>query len=714
MDNFLKSYLFNHNILVCEEKETPEIAFSSRYLMEKSFGVRIAEGEDLATKEMVEFVADSLGQYIPEPFYKGFPESVKALTTDQLLFDQLFHYFKTYGQNDFSEVGHSEFEKFMNIERKSFDEDIEVKNFTILTEKDAIVKLGEYVEEILAGTRPINDELFFTITLYIKEYDYKIQNCASKNLAFKLLIYFRDMYYATFISMSDVIKLVEEMNYLIYYNYNIKKLNLQNVDRKFITKVINHLFKTNKCDIRNCYEKKALWNGLLHHIHYKPFDEASAEFVQAMRDKSNNSVYAEFERALEQNDIESAVLALEKGKGSGAILRNLEYIISRCQSDDDIEKVLNHIDSNNGIVLMQLYVKYASQNNMQNENSNIASNISSNIASKGRIFQFTKYNMLIVHKETPKEVARRKTILTPEAEKKLATAIEQHITTHYQNKLGKVYIDDAMENIALPLQENTSSSGYGVLPRGSRIHIEEGKKIRAFTYWEKVDDIDLSVIGIKKDGTISEFSWRTMWNNQSNALTYSGDETSGYNGGSEYFDVDVELFKKAQPDISHLVFCDNVFSRSTFSKCICRAGYMLRDTMDSGEIYEPKTVKSSFTVACDSRFAYLFAIDLEKNDFIWLNIGKDSSSNIAGNNSFDFLTKYFDVAKVMNYKKFFTLLAKEIVSKEDTKNADIIVSDEYSIDAITDNGVKNASKGNNNVEIIHSYDFEKMIKLLNS
>lgn len=45
---------------------------------------------------------------------------------------------------------------------------------------------------------------------------------------------------------------------------------------------------------------------------------------------------------------------------------------------------------------------------------------------------------------------------------------------------------------------------------------------------------------------------------------------------------------------------------------------MLRDVKDSGQVYEPKTVKTSFTIDCNSRLAYLFAIDLAANDFIWL------------------------------------------------------------------------------------------------
>ena len=104
-------------------------------------------------------------------------------------------------------------------------------------------------------------------------------------------------------------------------------------------------------------------------------------------------------------------------------------------------------------------------------------------------------------------------------------------------KLGKVYIDPDMKNYALPIQETASQGGFGVLTRGSRIRIPETKKLRAFTYWEKVDDIDLSVFGLDEYNKLREFSWRTMAHSQSEAITYSGDKTDGYNGGSEYFDI---------------------------------------------------------------------------------------------------------------------------------------------------------------------------------
>jgi ABC-2 type transport system ATP-binding protein len=131
-------------------------------------------------------------------------------------------------------------------------------------------------------------------------------------------------------------------------------------------------------------------------------------------------------------------------------------------------------------------------------------------------------------------------------------------------------------------------SGVGVLPRGSRSPIDLGSTVRGFTYWEKVNDIDLSVFGLSPDGSQIEFSWRTMQLVQERGETlpivYSGDETSGYNGGSEYFDVDIAAFRRTWPDVRYLVFCDNIYSVCHFNRCFCRAGYMLRKHPDSGEV----------------------------------------------------------------------------------------------------------------------------------
>lgn len=296
-------------------------------------------------------------------------------------------------------------------------------------------------------------------------------------------------------------------------------------------------------------------------------------------------------------------------------------------------------------------------------------------------------------------MARRKTFLQPAMNGMLKDSILKMIKDNLKGKLGKVYIDPDMARYALPLKESTAQSGFGVLAKGSRIPIGDMHKIRGFTYWEKVDDIDLSVIGMTKDGQKIEFSWRTMADLQSPAITYSGDITSGYFGGSEYYDVDIDMVRKVYPDIQYMIFCDNVFSRLTFDKCICRAGYMLRDKDDSGEIFEPKTVQSSFSVDCKSTFCYLFAIDIERGEFVWLNCARGSMLPIAGLDGLWFLTDLIRITDKINVKWFFELLATEVCS--DIESADVVVTD------------KNIEVPEG-VTLIREYDLEKMIRLMNA
>ncbi len=61
-----------------------------------------------------------------------------------------------------------------------------------------------------------------------------------------------------------------------------------------------------------------------------------------------------------------------------------------------------------------------------------------------------------------------------------------------------------------------------------------------------------------------------------------------------------------------------------------------------------------------------------------------------------FLEKYFDITSTMNTKTFFEMLATEVV--EDAADADVIVSDEAD---------------ENTAEIIRSYDFERVLQLIN-
>ena len=679
MNQVLKDYLFNKRVFVSDENIPMDNPFHTVFALANIFGIKITEGFFFAQVAMIEQASRLLGRYVHPAFYTGFPNTVRKLSKDELLFDQLVHYSVTYGLGNFENPGHSLMEE--DFERLAFREQVELKEFKIIQEAEALKTLEDSVASILKSTRPISEMQYQVVLTFIKEYGYQPAQCPCSVTVIRLLLDTNDFAYAKFLRLSDVVRFVDELNYRKYNNKNVKKLNLKNADRKIIAKLIDILVDAENANVRDCFEKKAIWSGLLHHIHYQPKTEKGENFVALMRGKENNSVYSKFEKAMAEFNIQEATDCLLKGKGTGALLRNLNYILSRCKDENDVAYVMSHLRSNKGILLLQLLQQY------------------SYYGKEGaRTFLFTKYEKLRRHTETDEEKARRKSEIPEVLLPALVSVIRDNLRQVYKNRLGKVYLDEKMKMMALPLQETASQGGFGVLPKGSRLPLPEGKKIRAFTYWERVDDIDLSVIALGDKGEQMEFSWRMRYENQNEAITFSGDQTSGFDGGSEFYDIQFAEFKKKYPRCHYLVFCNNVFSLSSFKDCICRAGYMMRDEEDSGEIFEPKTVKSSFTVNCDSRYAYLFAIDLHKMEFVWLNVANDSTLRVAGMDDLTYLKRYFEATEWMSVYDFIQMAATELV--DTPEEADVIVSDD---DTLKKDGV----------ERIHSYDFEKLIALMN-
>lgn len=220
---------------------------------------------------MVKELSKRLGENVPEPFYRGFPQSVRNLSAEELLFDQLIHYFNTYGLGNFDEPGHSVFEK--DFERASFQEDTEEQEFMIQTEEEAEDTIRTMVNDLLSGSRPLNERQYMLVLTFICDHMENIPDIASKNTCVRLLIDTKNLSLADRLKLSDVMKIVDELNYRYYHNDNLKKLNFKNQDRKFLTALLNRMFRSGRCDIGTYYEKKQLWNGFLHHIHYQPKNE---------------------------------------------------------------------------------------------------------------------------------------------------------------------------------------------------------------------------------------------------------------------------------------------------------------------------------------------------------------------------------------------------------------------------------------------------------
>lgn len=682
MKQMYKDYLFSKNVLVREGKEDVSLEenFAALYAIANKYNIRVRKGDRLATLEVLKYLESQIPGKVTLPFYRGFPESVKKLSPTELLFDQLFHYWQTYGQDNFEgDAGHSLFEE--NFTRTAFKEATTIKEFVIVDEAEAYKMICSYVDDLCTSTRPLSEGAYSLVKDVISN-GYVVKSIDSRDTAIKLLLDLNDSKLARYINLSDILKVVEEILHNKYPKMKLKKLNLKNQDRKFIASLLDNAVYTDFQKML-CFEKRADWKGLLHHIHYAPKSKKMKVFVDEIRNSEKNlSAMSNFERCMAFN-VGEAARVLRATKGSGAILRNLNYMLSRCKSKKEVAEVVSYIDSESPVLLLQLIAQYA---NYAEDGGN-------------RTFTFTKNYKLKTHRETADEVKSRRSFVTKPTRDLLVDALWAQLKNVYKNKLGKVYIDEKMKDIAVPMQETTSEIGYGILPKGTRIHIPEGKVVRAFTYWEKVNDIDLSAMGVTSDGKQIEFSWRYMYDRQSDAVAFSGDITNGFRGGSEYFDFDLDAIRKKYPTMKYIVVCNNVYSGIAFNKCTCRAGYMLRSKIRSGEIWEPRTVESSFSVTGDSTYSYMFAIDMERNDFVWLNMCKDSMARVAGDSDFTFLAKYINMTQIINVYSLFEMMATEIV--QNPEEADVIVSDEI-------------LELDESQEQVRSTDTEKLLRYLNN
>ena len=212
--------------------------------------------------------------------------------------------------------------------------------------------------------------------------------------------------------------------------------------------------------------------------------------------------------------------------------------------------------------------------------------------------------------------------------------------------LGKVYVDPALETYNVPFSQRSASNATRTLVRGSRILLDESKNtIRFFMWWtdlskkqEKntsmydnsnpVVDLDLSAIMYDKNfQKISHISYTHL---RENYAYHSGDLTSAPNGAAEFIDVNIDkLISQGGRYVAMNVYS---YSGQKFSDVECFAGWMEREHVQSGEIFEPKTVKQRFDMTADTKTTFPLIIDLKNREVIWCDLSVTSKMMKGGRN----------------------------------------------------------------------------------
>jgi hypothetical protein len=198
--------------------------------------------------------------------------------------------------------------------------------------------------------------------------------------------------------------------------------------------------------------------------------------------------------------------------------------------------------------------------------------------------------------------------------------------------LGKVYIDETLRTQNVPFAQRSASKALRTIARGSRLILPTTDTLRFFVWWKEPEgqrtDIDLAAVFFSADWKrLADVSYYNLkgWDS-----CHSGDITSAPKGAAEFIDVYLPtLREKGVRYVSMVIYS---YTQQAFKDLPeCFAGWMARQKVQSGEIFEARTVQDKIDIAGDTTVNIPLFLDLQENQVVWSDIALKSRGPI--NNS---------------------------------------------------------------------------------
>ena len=215
--------------------------------------------------------------------------------------------------------------------------------------------------------------------------------------------------------------------------------------------------------------------------------------------------------------------------------------------------------------------------------------------------------------------------------------IEQYKSRDY---LGNIYIDDEFKNYIVPFSQRSASSGKKCVTRGSSFPVDpDAKAIRGFIWWTNTEqrrvDIDLSAAVYDDKWKFIEHVSYTRLRSDGMKMYHSGDITNGGDidgdGATEFLDVDINSVVKN--NARYVVFQVMDYTNIGFDNLPnCKFGWMERQDVHSGEIYEPRTVKNIIDLTAQSYIGIPIIFDCVERKVIWCDLNLAAKTFYGGNN----------------------------------------------------------------------------------
>ena len=403
-----------------------------------------------------------------------------------------------------------------------------------------------------------------------------------------------------------------------------KFINFKRKDRKFLLKSLNECSNSAEDMLRY----KAEWIRLgekLHPGEYKTrFPKAFSSFDKIRNNKTIERFSTKVESGLVDKDVKSVVELLKSRPGEFA--RRLDHLIrlaNKTQAKSVVTQFGKVAKDVSTPVLLQV------KNHFMNRNDDKDLRV---VMPRGNIAKI---------QALPNELEN----LDEDICKKITAACDKALIKHFTvlDELKSVYLDKSLKSYLVPFSQRSASKSMKTYVRGSKIDIPKGNTIRFFLWWRDMDkddyngrvDIDLSAVMYDAKWNYKNKISYTNLRSQAYTACHSGDITSAPNGACEFIDIDIPSF--VNNNARFIVMNVLSYTRQPFNTMPeCYAGWMIRQSPQSGEIFEPKTVQDKVDLTADTRICIPVVLDLVDRKVIWTDIAlKNNPSfniNVEANN----------------------------------------------------------------------------------
>lgn len=391
---------------------------------------------------------------------------------------------------------------------------------------------------------------------------------------------------------------------------NTKFKSLPKRQRRRLVTVLESVI--NEDDISR-HKKK--WIKAFHSLHIGDYSKQcpkSFAIAKKLRNKERlNSFASKVEEAFAHKDIETLLKLLESRPGDFA--RRLDHAL-RIGNELTVVHAFNNIaDKISTRVLVQLLGHLKARNK----------NESRIVFPKGSISK-----AVILRDALPK--------VGEESVATLSLAIQTTLEQRFSNlnALGKTWIDPALSECPVPMQQRNASTGIFSVARGTRLPMSNKDTLRFFIYWVG-KDIDLSATIHDADLSMTgHISYTNLKSNKYKAC-HSGDIVRAPNGAAEF--IDINIVQAVERGARYIVMHVLVFSGPNFSEHKkCYAGWMTKNHPNKGDIFDPKLVEQKIDVTCEAMGTIPIVFDLVERKGIWCdltvrNLNGFNSNNIENN-----------------------------------------------------------------------------------